>query len=78
MIKVYGRPDDYKPKCYQCVAVKRWLEKNNIQYEYLDVADHSEYLHGLGIRALPVVVVREGFAFGGNDVAKLQQIKAGG
>lgn len=77
MLNVYGRPDDYKPKCYQCISVKRWLDKNGLEYEYKDASEHEEYLLELGIRALPVVVVREGVAFGGFDTAKLQQIIAG-
>lgn len=76
MLKIYGRPDDYSPKCYQCVSVKKWLDNAGIEYEYLDVNDHMEYLGGLGIRALPVVVTKEGQAFGGFDVGKLQQIKS--
>lgn len=77
MLTVYGRPDDYNPKCYQCVSVKRWLDTNGIEYKYEDVADHEEYLQSLGIRALPIVVARNGLEFGGFDVGKLQQIKAG-
>lgn len=77
MLKVYGRPEGYKPKCYQCDAVKKWLDKAGVAYEYLDVDDHMEHLDQIGIRQLPVVEVRKGVAFGGFDIGKLQQIAAG-
>lgn len=77
MLKIYGRPEGYTPKCYQCDAVKKWLDTNGIAYEYLDVDEHMEYLEGIGIRALPVVVAKEWMKFGGFDIGKLQQIKAG-
>lgn len=77
MLKIYGRPDGYTPKCHQCEAVKKWLDRNEIEYDYLDVDDHIDYLEGLGIRALPIVVTKEGMKFGGFDIGKLQKIKAG-
>ena len=27
-----------KPRCVQCTAVKRWLEKNDVEYKVVDVS----------------------------------------
>lgn len=77
MMKIYGRPEGYTPTCHRCNAVKKWLDMNGIEYDYLDVDNHIDYLEGLGIRELPIVVTKEGMKFGGFDIGKLQQIKAG-
>lgn len=73
MIKVYTKPDN----CVQCNAVKRWLDANKVEYEQLNALDHMDYLGNTGIRQMPIVVTENGSAFGGFDVGKLQQIKAG-
>lgn len=77
MLTIYGRPDEYTPKCYQCISVKKWLDRNGISYQYKDVEDNMELLSDLGIRTLPVVVMPDGSAFGGFDIGKLQEIKNG-
>lgn len=57
MILVYG-----KPKCGGCVATKKIMNDNGIQYEYRDITVDPEAaleVANLGYLAMPVVVAGE-------------------
>jgi glutaredoxin len=61
-IKLYGRDT-----CPDCIRSKRFLEENNIEYEYLDIEKDPKYVEqvldynkklGRGpIRSVPVIVI---------------------
>ncbi|MFT0761933.1 glutaredoxin-like protein NrdH [Actinomyces sp. F1_1611] len=51
-----------KPRCVQCDATYRALDKLGIEYSTVDVtqdADSLQYILGLGYQQAPVVVVGE-------------------
>lgn len=75
MTTIYVKQDG--TRCVQCDAVKRWLNANNVPYEEKNALDHMDYLGSIGIRQMPIVVTKEGEAFGGFDIGKLQQIAGG-
>ena len=66
-----------KENCPPCRQVKRWLDKEGVEYNEKPAAEHLDYLSGLGYRQAPVTVTGDGKSFYGFDVGKLQQIKAG-
>ena len=52
-----------KPRCPQCDATYRALDKQGISYEKIDVtqdADSLAFIKGLGYSQAPVVAVRSG------------------
>lgn len=54
MITLYS-----KPRCPQCDATKRWLNKNGTNYTELDITanhDARDYVMALGYLSAPVVV----------------------
>lgn len=54
-LTVYGLPG-----CVQCKATVRALDNREIEYEYIDLANHADemdYIRSLGVTAAPYVVV---------------------
>lgn len=48
-----------KPSCVQCDMTKRWLNKNEIPYNTIDITEDAEALEmilSLGFLAAPVVI----------------------
>lgn len=56
--------------------VKRWLDKEGVEYIEKDATEHVDYLSGLGYRQAPVTITEEGHSFYGFDVGELLKIKA--
>lgn len=50
VIKVYS-----KPVCGQCVGVKLWLKKNEIEFEELSIMDSLDLLEEHGVQSAPAV-----------------------
>ena len=57
--------------------VKRWLDKEGVEYIEKCATEHIDYLVGLGYRQAPVTVTESGGHFYGFDIGRLQEIKAG-
>ncbi len=55
MIKVYSAE-----WCQPCKQVKALLDKNNINYEVVDIDSNSEEARALGIRGIPTLINDEG------------------
>lgn len=66
-----------KDNCQPCRMVKRWLEREGVEYIEKDATEHIDYLSVLGYRQAPVTITEAGEHFYGFDIGKLQQIKAG-
>jgi glutaredoxin-like protein NrdH len=52
-----------KPRCVQCDATKRWLDKRSIQYTLIDITESpadAEAVKALGFQQAPVVIVSTG------------------
>lgn len=64
------------PKCMPCVMTKKWLDRENVDYEERDATESVDYLATLGYRSAPVIVTENGEHFHGFHIAKLQQIVA--
>lgn len=50
-VTMYGKPD-----CRDCLTAKKWLEENNIPYEYIDITTDTkikEWIIGEGHRQVP-------------------------
>lgn len=48
-----------KPACVQCDMTKRFLDKNEIQYNTVDITENAEALEmvlGMGFASAPVVI----------------------
>ena len=51
-----------KPACGQCLATTRTLDKNGIEYQYIDMSQNPDahaYVKSLGYLQAPVVVAGE-------------------
>ena len=51
------------PNCQQCNMTKRWLTKNNVPYDTVDLSQSPDDLaavRALGYAAAPVVIVSNG------------------
>ena len=75
MLTVYS-----KPNYIQCEMTKMWLNRNKIQFESVDVAEHPEKLEEIklnGFQQLPVVALDEYFdnALSGFNVDRLEKLK---
>ena len=52
-----------KPRCVQCDATKRWLDKRDIPYTLIDITQSpadAEAIKALGFQQAPVVIVSTG------------------
>lgn len=66
-----------KKNCMKCKMTKKWLENNNIPFEYIDVEDNEKSLNmlkSMGHKTLPVVFKDEKFFFSGFDIKKLETL----
>lgn len=51
-----------KPACQQCIATKRFLDKEGLEYQMIDVSldpEAREFVESLGYSTAPVVVAGE-------------------
>lgn len=62
--------------CQPCKAVKRWLDREGVDYEEKDAMEHVDYIASLGYRQAPIVITENGDHFYGFNIGKLQQIVA--
>lgn len=69
-IVVYSKPG----LCVQCVAVKRWLTENGLDYEERNALEYMDILTPTGIKSMPIVDGGNGNFFGGFDVGKLKRL----
>jgi glutaredoxin-like protein NrdH len=52
-----------KPNCVQCDMTKRYMDKNGIAYDTVDITENPEALEmilSLGFSSAPVVISEEG------------------
>lgn len=52
-----------KPACVQCDQTKKYLTKNNLEYNVVDLTEDPEAMEmvqGLGFMSVPVVVTDKG------------------
>jgi glutaredoxin-like protein NrdH len=66
------------PACVQCESTKRYLKKNGVEFEEIDLAEDAasmEYVKSLGYSSAPVVVAGDE-NWSGFRMDKLAQIVA--
>jgi glutaredoxin-like protein NrdH len=66
------------PNCVACDQTKRWLDKNNLDYDVVDLSKDSEALamvQDLGFKAAPVVIT-DADKWAGFRLDKLQALAA--
>lgn len=66
------------PACVQCESTKRYLKKNGVEFEEIDLAEDAasmEYVKSLGHNSAPVVVAGDE-NWSGFRMDKLAQIVA--
>ncbi len=74
-VKIYSTPT-----CTYCVALKKFFEKNNVEYEEVDVSDDEEALEKMkeksGQMGVPVTQIGEDIVVGfeKKKIAKLLEI----
>lgn len=74
MITLYS-----KPKCVQCDATKRALDKQGTPYTLIDVTQDAEgraTVERLGYRSVPVVVAAEDDHWTGLDLGRIRKLAA--
>lgn len=57
-----------KPRCVQCNATYKWLDKSGVKYEIVNLPDFPEKLDEFmaqGVGSAPVVVINDNEPFGG-------------
>jgi glutaredoxin-like protein NrdH len=57
LITVYS-----KPACQACIATKKWLDKEKLEHETVDITQDPvarEYVESLGYLSAPVIVAGE-------------------
>lgn len=67
-----------KPACVQCDMTKRFLDKNGISYETVDITQDSDALDmilGMGFSSAPVVIT-DSDSWAGFQPDKLQRLAA--
>lgn len=66
------------PNCVACDQTKRWLDKNNLDYDVIDLSKDSEAMamvQTLGFKAAPVVIT-DTDKWAGFRLDKLQALAA--
>ena len=54
MIKIYGK----KVGCGNCIIAKDMLDRNNVEYKFIDVTEDEkalEYIKSLGYKQVPII-----------------------
>lgn len=67
-----------KPSCVQCDMTKRYLDKNNISYETVDITEDAQALEmvlGMGFASAPVVIT-DNDSWAGFQPDKLEQLSS--
>lgn len=57
-----------KPRCVQCAAVYRWLDKRELEYTVVNLEDHLDKLEefrAMNLMQAPIVVVDDHEPFSG-------------
>lgn len=62
-----------QPNCQPCVAVKRVLSRDGIEFEERNAGDHIEFLASIGARSAPVIVAGDKIIHG-FDPAQLKTL----
>ena len=73
MIKLYS-----KPACIACMATQKELERQEVEYEYIDITK-DEIAHatviGLGYMSMPVVIDSKGNHWSGFRPDKIKGLR---
>lgn len=75
MVTVYGQP-----ACNPCMQTKKFLDKNDIEYDYRDIASDAtafDELTKLGYKSTPVIVAPSGEHWAGFDLNKMKNLSGG-
>lgn len=67
-----------KPSCVQCDMTKRYLDKNNISYDTVDITEDAQALEmvlGMGFASAPVVIT-DNDSWAGFQPDKLEQLSS--
>lgn len=67
-----------KPSCVQCDMTKRYMDKNGIAYDTVDITENQDALDmilGMGFSSAPVVISDKG-SWAGFQPDKLDQLAA--
>lgn len=67
-----------KPACVQCDMTKRYMDKNGINYNTVDITEDPEALQmilDMGFQAAPVVISDKG-SWAGFQPAKIDELAA--
>lgn len=67
-----------KPACVQCDMTKRYMDKNGIEYDTVDITEDPEALQmilDLGFKSAPVVISDKG-SWAGFQPEKIDQLAA--
>lgn len=67
-----------KPACVQCDMTKRYMDKNGIKYDTVDITENPEALQmilDLGFKSAPVVISDKG-SWAGFQPEKIDQLAA--
>ena len=70
MIVVYG-----KPQCVACTQTKKWLERNELEYTYEELADHPDVVEeakASGHTSAPICVTDQGVWWAGMNLDRLK------
>ena len=65
-----------KPRCVQCDATKRALNKAGVEFEEINLQDHPELVEMFkqqGLAQAPIVETKEGDRWAGYNPAKLKE-----
>lgn len=68
-----------QPSCAPCVALKTWLETNEIPYTSKNIREDAgalEAVRGLGYQATPVIVLGESVSMQGYNPNVTKAVKA--
>lgn len=74
MITIYS-----KPQCVACTQTKNWLERNGLEYQEEQLADHPDVLEeakAMGFASAPICVTDRGEQWAGLNPGRLKAYKA--
>lgn len=66
-----------KNNCVQCIAVKKYLEKNNVQYETINIdfdEEAMEVVKNLGVRQAPVLYLNDEVFSSGFNIPDMEKV----
>lgn len=74
MITIYS-----KPQCSACTQTKKWLERNDLEYEEEQLADHPDIVEEVkasGHTAAPICITDQGSWWAGMDLGRLKAYRS--